>query len=412
MADKIIPEEFIKVIRDFVCDLKVTFPEYVVFIDKWWKSREHFNYIDEEEERNNAYIKAENQSIKLLFNFCRKKFPPRFFDILYQNEEIFKEDTDIDTEFFPNIHFKNLWQSDISDKTKGTIWKYLQLVLFSIVGTLDNKDAFGDSAKLFETINETEFKSKLQNTLEQIQGLFDISCNSSNTESREENIKPNDLPNADQINNHISEMLNGKLGQIAREIADETAANLNMDFEGATDMKDVFNTFVQNPTKLTGLMKTVGDKIDEKFKSGELNETEMLKEVSELMNKMKSIPGMGNIQSMLSKMGMGGLGKVNTGAMESKLNQRLKLATTKDRIRAKAEANAKNKAEMIELSKLNSETTQIVPPTTTLSNTILTDEEIFKIFGSGEKDKVERTPRGAKPQLSSSSNNKKKKSKK
>jgi len=61
---------------------------------------------------------------------------------------------------------------------------------------------------------------------------------------------------------------------------------------------------------------------------------------------MKNMPGMGNIQSMLSKMGMSGLGggKVNTSAMESQLNQRLKMAKTKERIRAKAEANAIAKA--------------------------------------------------------------------
>ena len=37
------------------------------------------------------------------------------------------------------------------------------------------------------------------------------------------------------------------------------------------------------------------------------------------------------------------------------------------------------------------------------THTVLTDEEIIKIFGSGEKDKVERTPRGSKPQPSTTS---------
>ena len=77
-----VPEEFIKVIKDFVKDLKTTFPEYVPFIDKWWKSKEHFYYIDDEEDRNKAFEKAENKSVKLLFDFCKKKLPPRFFDIL------------------------------------------------------------------------------------------------------------------------------------------------------------------------------------------------------------------------------------------------------------------------------------------------------------------------------------------
>lgn len=400
-----VPEEFIKVIRDFVGDLKITFPEYLPFIDKWWKSKEHFNYIDEEEERIKAFEKSEKNSVKMLFDFCKTKLPARFFDILYQNDDMFKEESDLDTEFLPKIHFKNLWQCDISDKTRETIWKYLQLILFSIVGTLDSKEAFGDTAKLFEAINGDDFKNKLQETLSQMQSLFDIPEGGNLDENSGEGLKPSDLPNAEQINEHITGMLDGKIGQLAREIAEETASNLNMDFGDATDVKDVFNTLIKNPTKLMGLIKNVGDKLDSKLKSGELKESEMIKEATELMNKMKDMPGMGNIQSMLSKMGMGGLGgggggKVNTAAMEAQLNQRLKMAKMKERIRAKAEANAKTKAEaeLLNASKMNNPQ----------NNTIVNEEELVKLFSSEEK--IERTPRGANPQQKT--NNKKKKGKK
>ena len=399
-----VPEEFIKVIRDFVGDLKTTFPEYIPFIDKWWKSKDHFNYIDEEEERVKAYETSERKSSKLLFDFCKNKLPPRFFDILYQNEDMFKEESQIDTEFLPKIHFKNLWQCDISTKTRETIWKYLQLILFSIVGSLDNKEAFGDTAKLFEAINEDDFKNKLQETLSQMQGLFDIPEGGNMGENLGEGLNPSDLPNAEQINEHITGMLDGKIGKLAREIAEETASNLNMDFDGATDMKDIFNTLIKNPTKLMGLIKNVGDKLDSKLKSGELKESEMIQEATEIMNKMKNMPGMGNIQSMLSKMGMSGLGggKVNTGAMESQLNQRLKMAKTKERIRAKAEANAKAKAdaELQNSAKINNPQ----------NNTIVNEAELIKLFSSEEK--LERTPRGANPQQKTNSNNKKKKGKK
>jgi len=395
-----VPEEFTKVIRDFIGDLKTTFPEYVPFIDKWWKSKEQFNYIEEEEDRVKAYEKSEKKSVKLLFDFCKKKFPPRFFDILYQNEEMFKEDSDLDTEFFPKIHFKNLWQCDISDKTRETIWKYLQLILFSIVGTLDNKEAFGDTAKLFEAINEEEFKSKLQETLGQMQDLFDLSGSYGvGGENLAEGLNPSDLPDAEQINDHITGMLDGKIGQLAKEIAEETAADLNMDFDGATDMKDVFNKLIKNPTKLMGLVKTVGDKLDSKIKSGEFKESEMIQEATELMNKMKNMPGMGNIQSMLNKMGMGGLGggaKVNTNAMESQLNQRLKMAKTKERIRAKAEANAIAKA----AAQLQAQQAQQG------QQSQMSIEETLNFINSG--DKPERTPRGAKPQQQQSFNKKKK----
>jgi hypothetical protein len=256
-----------------------------------------------------------------------------------------------------------------------------------VVGSLENKEAFGDTAKLFEAINEDEFKNKLQETLGQIQGLFDIPEGENIPENLSEGLTPNDLPNAEQINEHITDMLDGKIGQLAKEIAEETAANLNIDFEDATNMKDIFTKLMKNPTKLMGLVKSVGDKLDNKLKSGELKESEMIQEATEIMNKMKNMPGMGNIQSMLSKMGMSGLGKVNTGAMEAQMNSRLKMAKTKERIRAKAEANAKAKAEAQLAGQLAGQSATQQPK--------MSDEELLQFINSG--DKVERTPRGAKP---------------
>jgi len=380
--EKPIPEEFIKVLRDFIADLRITFPEYETFINKWWKNKEHYNYIEEEADRNLAFEKSEKKNIKMLFEFCQKKIPPRFFDILYQNEEIFKEDSDVDTEFLPQLHFKNLWQCDISDKTRETIWKYLQLLTFAIVGTLDNKDAFGDTAKLFEAINQDDFKGKLEETLSQMQDLFNSEGEGEGeTDTSGEGLN---MPDPSKIQDHIAGMLDGKLGKLAREIAEETASDLNMNFDETSDMKDVFQKLIKNPTKLMGLVKNVGDKLDKKMKSGEIKESELMAEATDIMNKMKTMPGMGNIQSMMAKMGLSGAmggAKMNMGAMEANLKQRMKMAQMKERMQAKAEANAKTRAE--------SQT-----PQGTQTNT-MSDEELLKLFSSSEK--AERTPRGAKP---------------
>ena len=394
---KPVPEEFTKVMRDFVGDLRFTFPEYESFINKWWKTKEHFDYIEEEEERNAAYETSQQKSTRLLFDFCLKKFPPRFFDILYQNDEMFKEESDIDTEFLPKIHFKNLWQCEITDKTRETIWKYLQLIMFSIVGTLENKEAFGDTAKLFEAIDADEFKSKLEETLSHMQNIFEAGDASGNfnPENLGEGLNMGDIPNPEEIHDHITGMLDGKLGQLAREIAEETAAELNMDFENTTDMKDVFQNLMKNPTKLMGLVKNVGSKLDNKIKSGDLKETELIAEATDIMNKMKNMPGMGNIQSMLSKMGMGGAGKMNMGAMESNLNQRMKMAKMKERMQSKAEANAQARS------------AQQAQASAAAQQPAISEEELLKFFSSTEKP--ERTPRGAKPETT---NKKKKKGKK
>jgi hypothetical protein len=408
---KAIPEEFTKVICDFVGDIRTTFPEYEPFIIKWLKTPQHYSHIEDAEARDAAYEKHKRTSVQLLFKFCQKKLPPRFFDILYQNEDMFKVDSEVDTEFLPSIHFKNLWQCDISQKTRETIWKYLQLITFAIVGTLNNKEAFGDTAKMFEAINEDEFKSKLEETLSHMQGLFEAKEGDPGT--AEGDGAGFSMPDAEQLHGHITGMLDGKLGQLAREIAEETAANLNADFEGATDMKDVFQTLVKNPTKLMGLVKTVGDKLDSKIKSGDLKESELIAEASEMMNKMKNMPGMGNIQSMLNKMGMGNLAgmagmggmggaKVNMGAMQANLDQRMKMEKTKERIRTKAEANAR--------AKLEQEAREAALIQQRQQQPVISDAELFGLFGAAEK--AERTPRGAKPpqqpQQQSSSGKKKK----
>jgi hypothetical protein len=210
----IIPDEFKKIIKDLVNDVKVTFPEFNILINRWWKEKDMFK-------SNEEYEQAFDKSIKFIYNFCSKKYPPRFLDILYKNEDMFKEDSELDTEFLPFIHFKNLWSFDISDNTRETIWKYLQLILFSIIGSVNDKNVFGDSAKIFESINEDEFKSKLEETMTQMQQLFENEqSNSSSENSGSENINMNNLPNASEIHDHISGMMNGKLGKLAQEIAE------------------------------------------------------------------------------------------------------------------------------------------------------------------------------------------------
>lgn len=386
-------EEFKKVIVDLVTDLKVTFPEYEPLINKWWVDKS--KYGDDE-------AAFEQGTIRPVFEFCKKKFPPRFFDILYQNEDMFKEDSTVDTEFLPTIYFKSLWAFDISQKTRDTIWKYLQLILFSVVGTMENKDMFGDTAKLFEGIGEDEFKSKLTETMEKMQELFEATDGGGGGgggggEGVSESEGNPTMPNAEEIHQHIAGMLDGKLGSLAKEIAEETASDLNMDMENVTDMKGVFSNLMKNPTKLMGLVKNVGDKIDTKIKSGELKESELISEATEMLNKMKNMPGMGDIQSLLNKMGMGGA-KPNMGAMEAQLERNLKTAKMKERLAAKAESNraAKQKAD------------QQPKVTETLEEARLREEKLLSIFNSGEK--AERTPRGAQPQPVKQ--NKKKKGKK
>jgi hypothetical protein len=417
-----IPEEFNKIMKDFVSDVTNTFPEYQPIIDKWWKPKT-FDDIPDEEARNLEIIKDAKDKMTSLFNHCISVYPERFFDILYQKPELFDKDSTLNTDFLPGISFRYLWQCDISDKTRETIWKYLQMVLICVVGSVNSKEAFGDTTKLFEAINEDEFKSKLEETLEGMQGIFD-NLGKSSDENENENDNNNserpgmNMPSAEDIHSHINGMIGGKLGDLAREIAEEQAQNLDIDLEGITDAKGVFQKLFQNPGKLMNMVKSVSDKLDSRMKSGELNKTDLMKEASEMMNKMKDMPGMPNIQEMLSKMGMGGangggmpdlndlaglaglagLGrntKLNTNAMQQKLDRMTKQEAMKDRMRKKLEAKQLEKITSAAAASLNQ------------APTALSDEELITMFSTGEK--VERTPRGANPTPDASGKKKKNK---
>ncbi len=319
-----IPEDFCKVCKDFIADILTTFPEY--------QGTLHDGLIDILQDKNDT------ANVRELFDYIKTVYPERFFDLLYQNEDMFADD-EINTKFLPNIEFSDLWNQDISDKTKLIIWKYLQLLLFAVVNNESDGKSFGDTAKLFEAINEDELKNKLEETMEQMANIFDMSGNTSFATDIS-NINPNDLPDPEELHSHINGMLQGNLGKLAAEITEETMKELNTDISGADSVGDIFQNLFKNPGKLMSMIKKVGSKLDTKLKSGEIKESEIMQEAMDLMDKMEKMPGMANMKNMLNQMGMPGMGKnskVNMGAMRGKLNQNMKVSKQRERMLRKLE---------------------------------------------------------------------------
>lgn len=322
-------KDFQKVIYDFVNDILYTFPEYKENLNEHLK-----NIIENKSDESTDYV----------YDYVKKVYPERFFDLLYKNEDMFASD-EYDTNFLPGINFRTIWNcDDITDNTRITIWKYLQLILFTIVGDISSQDSFGDTAKLFEAINEDEFKNKIQDSINQMQEMFE---NNESTESGSAQGAPN-LPNPDDLHSHINGLLQGKLGTLATEIAEETAKEMDLDMGDASSVDDVFKKLFKNPGKMMNLVKNVGTKLDSKIKSGDIKESELMREATDLMDKMKDMPGMNNIQSMLKSMGMPNMpnlngAKVDMGAMRSRMEKQMKTAKAKE---ASAEKAKKRKMEM------------------------------------------------------------------
>ena len=384
--------EFKTVMLDFLRDIDCSFPEYHEMLSRYLGYSHEMKPMPDE-----LYIE--------LYSYCRMVYPARFFDILYKNEEIFKKvdgdagkgdnanaNANANAMFLPNVDFREIWHTeDIADNTKDIIWKYLQLILFSIVNNLSDMGSFGDTAKLFEAIDEGELKSKLEEVIGSMSSFFEgagagagagaggeggsqgenqnekfeesfkkasefmnsfmpgagMDAGEGGSQQQQQSTSP-PMPDASAIHEHLSSILNGKIGKLAKEIAEETAVDLDFNMENETSMKGVFQQLLKNPAKLSGIIKSVGNKLDTKLKSGELKESEIMQEASELMNKMKNMPGMNNIASMLSKMGMsmpgglgggggGGGGKVNFGAMQAQLQKNMKQAQMRERLMKKVQ---------------------------------------------------------------------------
>ena len=343
------PDDFHKLVKDFIGDLLNTFPEYKD------KLSGDMLYIFE----NDSDADDFQPHLVVVFDFCAAAFPERFFDILYKNDLMFdreKRDDKYNTEFYPGIDFIDLWDSDISERTKDVLWRYLQITLFAVIGNMKDHINFGDTEKLFEAIDEKDLQSKISETFENFTNMFDLSNNNLFEDMSggtgifgdpfaEGNDYTNNLPKPKEMHEHISSMLDGKLGRLAKDIAAETADDL--DFGDEKNVGDVFEKMLKNPTKIMNLVKKIGQKIDDKIKAGDINESELMMEANEMMNKMKDMPGMNGMEDIMNKMAsnLGGKGaKFNMNAF----NQKNKVHSQKERMAQELERRraAKKQAEM------------------------------------------------------------------
>jgi hypothetical protein len=263
-----IPPNFFKIIDDFVQDLFGTFPEL----------KTNPLLLSIEEKNPDAY--------QTVFDNVLVTFPPCMMDLLQENETLFTE-----THFFlPDVDFKILWNETITPTTKATLWKYLKLILFSILGH----------------INAPFPEEKMKEAMDNMKNMFE---------------------GKEGIEKELEGMMGGKIGALAKEIAEETIGK-----------EEDFKTMMKDPSSLFSLASTIGDKIEKKIKSGDLKESELIEEAAMMFQKIKGMPGMSQFESMFQ-------GKMNTTGMKNKMDQQLKKAKMKERLQQKLASKTEKEKE-------------------------------------------------------------------
>lgn len=365
MADQMMPEKFPSIMIDFIEDLNTTFPEYKSL---WW-----------------VYSKDTTpDGWKDLYQYCLTVYPERFFDILYQNEELFSDESTHNTNFLPNVEFKRLFRCEgVSDSTKNSLWKYLQLILFTVISNVQNKNEFGETMNMFEGIDEEELQNKLAEAMEGLGDFFQnvneqASTGQSNLDedskkkmdeffqSMEEEMKQStsdengptegQMPNADDLHNHLKGLFGGKLGSLAKELMEELGGDLedtlginSSDFGENAAPTDILKKLMRNPDKIMKLVQKVQGKFQQKMNSGDLSQEDLMKEAGDMLRKMKEMGGNSKqmhemFQNLAKNMGgMGGSSK-NMRMDTGKLDRMMKSQETRERMRAKLEKRKQDAA--------------------------------------------------------------------
>ena len=410
-----VPSNLRSIITDFTTDLSVVFPEYAFMWSKW--------------------SSASDAEYEKLYAHCLAIYPERFFDIMYTNADIFDAGSKHNVDFLPNVDFRILFNCPgVSEKTKTSIWKYLQLILFTAVGSVNDPKRFGDAANIFEAMDENELQSKMAETLESVGEFFknmeyddassadalreadeNASMDNEDTqgseaeelsnamkdifESLHKNASPNangekpglKLPNPEVLKEHLKTLLDGKIGKLAKEFTDEFTHDLK-DFFDETDevnmksSKDVLMKLIKDPKKMVLILKKITTKLQERMKRGDISQEELMGEMAGLMEKMKDMGGGADFADMMKGLagtpfmkmfekGLGGGAKMDM----NKLNQMSKQAEMKERLRKKMEMKKKAQAKHQE---------QSVPLSAPLSSVPLESVSKTNVIPVGDKNYV------------------------
>tara|TARA_B100000123_G_scaffold272106_2_gene253608 strand:+ start:773 stop:1669 length:897 start_codon:yes stop_codon:yes gene_type:complete len=292
-----VEQKLFSLFSDFIRDLSKVFPEI--------KSSLYRNYED-------CLVEGDK---------CLKDFPKvkRFLELIDDYEKYIVDKNleffDLEVEFLEEIYFNRLWEKNISNKTRESIWKYLQTFqLISI--NLKSSEALN---KVLEgdKIDKSDMKDlkKMQKLSEEVQS------------------KPNNLSEGE---NELDQILGGLMDSGIGEIAKEVAGNLDVEnIFGSVDENSnpmELMTQLMNPEKMGSIFKNINSVMEKKMDSGELTKEDLKKEAEGMMGQMGNNPMFKNMMQ-----GMSGNEENNTPKESEELSREEKQRKLREKIKEKRE---------------------------------------------------------------------------
>ena len=257
-------EKFNFYLVSFVKEMVVIFPEYETVLNNSYK-----DILENPNSNTDIYVKEYMTNVKVYNSYLAKK-----------DDTLFKINSELN--FIRGIDFRNVWAKDINEVTRQNIWKYLQTLVVigkKVVGEDDEIEKLldnfnnGESEKL---PNMENIKEETENMMEMLKNMTQITQNPEETTEEE----------TEKTNNPFE---GGLINDIAKELTGELNLD-NLNIGEPKNMNEAFNNLLGggNSGNFLDLINKVGEKIQNKVKSGAINQNDLMKEAQNMMGNLKN----------------------------------------------------------------------------------------------------------------------------
>ena len=192
---------------------------------------------------------------------------------------------DIEVEFLEEISFKNLWSKNISNKTRESIWKYLQT--FQIINiNLRSSQQLKDALSQIGTDTEVEVNRKTAKDLKKLKKL---------SSSVKEAVKEEES-DLDQM---LGPLMDSGIGDIAKEVAKTMdIENMFGKIDENSNPMDIMSQMM-NPEKMGAIFQNINSVMEQKMDSGELTKDSLKSEAEGMMGSLGENPMFKNMMQGL-----------------------------------------------------------------------------------------------------------------
>ena len=247
-------EKFNFYLKSFLGELETIFPEY------------------KEQLRNdyNEVITTESLNVETYVKEYMNVVSTYHSDISSKNNQIFLGETEL--KFLRNLDFSNLWTKDLSDTTRENIWKYLQTLYVLGKKIITSDDEVNEMLTELNSSSQEDLSKHQQEMMNMIENMSKMT--------------DDNRVNNDETNNLFN---NGIISDIAKELTNELDLD-NLDMGNPKNMNEAFSNIMGGGggNNFFNLVSKVGEKIQNKVESGEINQNDLLSEAQKMMGGLQN----------------------------------------------------------------------------------------------------------------------------